>query len=504
MPSEIDSQFIDVLAACRNSTKLFAQTFFPERFPRPFTKLHDEIFRVLDDDSIKQAVVVAPRGIGKTTLISEIYPLKRILFRDSHYIISLGASEATATEQTENIKLEIQNNDLVRSTFGDFSETRLSKEEWILKFDDGDMVKVMPRGAGQAVRGRRFGRYRPQLVLVDDLENDKHMKSELQRTEKKQWFFSSLKNIVDIYGSDWRIIVVGTIMHEDSLLANLLELPDWHKVIIPIADENMHSNIPEWNNDEWILNLKKTYMDAGEVDKFYMEFMCTVIAGEHASFQKEFFKYYEEEEINQKPWLETVIMGDPARSTKERSNDSALMAISIDGRNDCLYIRDTAVGRYEPEEFYVKMLEMADRYNAVVLAPETTGLNNYATYMLKEAMIRRYKGRVPYPIANNGEGLKPIKSKPDRARALISWYKRGAIRHNPAVCSSLEASLLSYPRCKLWDLIDCLSNAIDVMDEGDRFLGIGKGNFDVDEMEDEFRKLELDAEPPLDLNWTII
>jgi len=496
----MDQFLLDHLAKCRNSTKMFASTFFPDRFFRTFTAMHDAFFKVLDDDSIKKAVIIAPRGIGKTTLLSEIYPLKRILYRDSHYIISVGASEGTATEQTENVKKELQSNDLIRAVFGDFSSSRLAKEEWVIKFSDGDEVKVMPRGAGQAVRGRRFKQYRPDILIVDDLENDKHMRSEIQRADKKAWFFSSLMNIVDVYSDDWRIIVVGTILHEDSLLSNLMELDDWYKVVLPIADENLHSNIPEWRSDKWIQELRESYIAAGQPEQFYMEFMCTVLAGETATFKKEYFKYYDEMMVEKSPFLETIIMSDPARTTNTLSCDTAIMAISIDTRNDALYVRDLEVGKMSPDEHNEKVLSMADKYKAKLLAPEVTGLENYIIYPLKEAMLQRYGGRKFYQIANDGKGIKPIKSKEDRAKALIPWFKRGAVYFNKAVTSSLEQALLSFPRCKRWDALDCLSNVIDVLDEGYRFLGL-KQEESLEDIEKEFAKLSIDCYEDLGDSW---
>ena len=486
---QLDDEMLETLAKCHASTKYFASTFFPQRFYRPFTKLHDEIFDVLDDDSIKRAVIVAPRGIGKTTLLSEVYPLKRLLFRDSHYIVSLSANESSATEQTENMKSEIITNDKIISVFGDLSRGRMGKEEWILNFENGDASKVMPRGAGQAVRGRRFLHYRPDLILVDDLENDKNIKSEMQRQEKRDWFFSSLQNIVDVYGDGWRIIVVGTIMHEDSLLQTLIESSDWKDIVIPLADENLHSNIPEWKSDKWIKDELDRYDRQGEIDKFYMELMCTVIPGEKALFKKSYFRDYTEDEIRNDHNIITVILSDPARSTDPNSCDTAVMAVGVDTVKERLYIRDIELGKFSPVEHDEIMLNMADTYGASLLAPEATGLENRLIYPLKEAMLERYS-TFKYPICNNEKGVHPIKSKEDRGRALVPWYKRSAIFHNVTVKHLLEPSLLSFPKCKKWDTIDCLSNLIDVMDDNDMFLMESDEFEDPAVIEDEYAKLE--------------
>ena len=79
-----------ILEECFMSTKISARTLFPDRFFRPFSSLHDEIFKVLDDDKIQKVVIAAPRGFGKTTIDTIAYPGKKILFREKKFIVRLS------------------------------------------------------------------------------------------------------------------------------------------------------------------------------------------------------------------------------------------------------------------------------------------------------------------------------------------------------------------------------------------------------------------------------
>ena len=78
----------DLMARCFASTKVSSKVLFPERFNLPFSKLHDEIFQVLDDDSLQQVVIAAPRGFGKTTIDTISYPAKKIMFREKKFIVT--------------------------------------------------------------------------------------------------------------------------------------------------------------------------------------------------------------------------------------------------------------------------------------------------------------------------------------------------------------------------------------------------------------------------------
>ena len=70
----------------------------------------------------------------------------------------------------------------------------------------------------------RHGNCRPDLVVVDDLENDESVESPDQRRKLENWFFKALMKIGQ---PDTVFIVVGTILHYDSLLSRLLVKPGW-------------------------------------------------------------------------------------------------------------------------------------------------------------------------------------------------------------------------------------------------------------------------------------
>ena len=89
----------ELMAQCYISTKVTAKILFPDRFYLPFSTMHDEIFRVLDDDAIQRAVILAPRGFGKTSTINLAYPAKKILFQDKRFIVPISNTATQAEMQ---------------------------------------------------------------------------------------------------------------------------------------------------------------------------------------------------------------------------------------------------------------------------------------------------------------------------------------------------------------------------------------------------------------------
>ena len=74
-------------------------------------------------------------------------------------------------------------------------------------------------GAGQGLRGAKNESHRPGLIIVDDIENYEQAISEEQRQKLHTWFSGTLLHAGH---PDTNVIVVGTILHHDSLLANLI------------------------------------------------------------------------------------------------------------------------------------------------------------------------------------------------------------------------------------------------------------------------------------------
>jgi len=339
----------------------------------------------------------------------------------------------------------------------------------------------MPRGAGQQVRGNLFNRYRPDLIIADDLENSESVMSAEQRQKLKDWWFSDVCNSVNRSRKDWKIVVVGTVLHEDSLLVNLMEDPAWHSVQLSICDDQYHSNWPDFMTDEEVMKLRNEHEHRGQLDMFYREYRNIPVSTEDATFRPEYFKYYDEPELADKKDIETVIMIDPAKTVKLHSADSAIVAVGIDRASAKLYVRDIVASKLYPDELYDEAFKMAARLGANVVGIEVTSLNEFITQPIKNEMSKR--GQYFQLIELKARG-----KKEDRIAALVPFYRQGYVFHNKACCGGLEAQLLAFPRSRLWDIMDALAYVVEMMELGERYFEPPE----QDDPEDEFNELDYD------------
>jgi len=85
------------------------------------------------------------------------------------------------------------------------------------------------------------------------------------------------------------------------------------------------------------------------------------------------------------------------------------------------------------------------------------------------------------------------KGKAERIATLGPYYRLGYIYHNKSNCGKLEGQLLSFPKSKLWDLMDALAYITFIMDKHAIYFDPS------DEMEeeppsDEYDTLECESE----------
>lgn len=482
----------DILARCYKDTPYCGKMLFPRRFSRPFDAVHKQIFDLLDKSQNRKKLILAPRGIGKTTIDNLLIPAKRMLFHDKRYIVPVGATAETAIEQSENLKHELFNNENIDALFDVKKGETFAKNNWTVEIG-GHEVNIRPKGAGQKLRGMLWNGYRPDLIIVDDLEDDESVKSEQRRQDLADWFHGALLNTVDRGKNNWEVIVIGTLLHEDSLLMNLHENPDWDSIVLELCDDDYRSKAPNFMTDQEVKELAEEYRNAGKMDVFYREYRNIPISTEDAAFKPEYFQYYDEQDtdLDGNPEVENIILCDIARTTNISSADSAIVGVGINYKQNTIYVRDVEHGKFHPDEIYTKAIDMALRLGSTIIGVEVTGLNEFVTYPFRNELMRRAQYIELMELQARG-GVNES-GKATRVGALVPFYRQGLIYHNKTATSALESQLESFPRSRRWDIMDALGYAPEMLEKGQRYMLPEHEEYeDHDTVEAEFKELERD------------
>ncbi len=459
-------------------TKCAAKILFHEYFWRPFSRLHDQIFDILDSDC-QYFVIFAPRGIGKTTSSFIAYAGRKILTREMKHFIPIADSNDNAVKRANNLKSELVNNEIIAKVFGPIKSTEgsFSSKEWTTETG----THVYPRGRSQNTRGSIFKKFRVDGILGDDIEDDEMVRSEVRRDDLHEWWLGHVSNTIDRGSKDWRIGLIGTMLHEDCLLMRMKEDPAYESVVLSICSDQYVSNWPEFMTTQDVKDLVVRFKIHGKLDVFYREYMNIAAATEDASFKQSYFQEYHEgsqEFQDEIPEIENIVIGDPAKTAKMQSADSAIVTIGINLKRRKLYVRDVVKGKMYPDQFVNTMIDMGLKARlgggfCRILAPEVVSLNEWIVKPLKDAMSQR--GVVFQILELKAQGASGrVEAKDARIGAMSAYYRTGWFYHNPTCCAPLEQQLLSFPRSKMRDLMDAESNILYIME-------CGKMMFDTDE-----------------------
>jgi predicted phage terminase large subunit-like protein len=218
------------IASALSELAFFARTYFPHHLTEKPSVMHEELYetlrwRILKAQSTGKGsrdVQAAPRGHAKSTLTTLILPLWCIVAGHRRFICLISDTTEQAEEFLETIKAELEVNERLQE---DFPSACGQGRTWkVGKILTRNGIKIACFGKRKRLRGIRFGSRRPDLVILDDLENDEQVDSPEQRAKDRKWFF---KAVMKVGGKYTVTLVIGTILHYDSLLARLLKQPGW-------------------------------------------------------------------------------------------------------------------------------------------------------------------------------------------------------------------------------------------------------------------------------------
>lgn len=285
---------------------------------------HKEIYSDLQSIKTETKAFAAPRGHAKSTIVDLVYVAWCIVTGKKHHIIIISDSYTQAVEFVNALKDEFEHNERLRWLYGDLVSPYWADGE----FETLNEVRVSAKGLGMKIRGLKFKQYRPDLIICDDLENDEAVSSAAQRKKLKQYF---LKGVIPALSADGEIIVIGTILHWDSLLKKIIDGKDefggWHRKLYRAitTDEKgvQHALWPEaWPIEKLVrMRTDPTFPKFLGSIVFEQEYQNNPRGEEDSIFQPDWMMFYDDTPLE----FDTIVTAvDPAISEKETADYSAI------------------------------------------------------------------------------------------------------------------------------------------------------------------------------------
>jgi hypothetical protein len=412
--------------------------------------------------------VAAPRESSKSTLLSFIYPMHQLCFKKRRFIVIVSNTYSKAARTLENMKKEFRDNIALQRDYP-ITITKDSEGDSIFRWGNGYETRVLCKGAEQmgSVRGEKFGAYRPDLIIIDDIEDDEMVRNPDRRRDLKDLYDEAL-----IPAGEFglvQVIVVGTILHDDSLMAKIVSkdyYPEYRKLLYRAKNLMPDGTYKSLWHEKWTLY----YLDQMEKEKpdvFAKEMQNDPVSGANQVFFKEDFRYWRRDtdkyvlfDENNKiismgsfKNCKSAIAVDLAWSEKRTADDNVIMGGLLTPEYDLLIYSYIAQKGLRPDFINDYIFSLHTRLRALTgdytpLGMEKAMRESVAKWDLEKEMRQRKQFITIKKIDWETDKIKRITS------ALLSRYKQHSIYHYAGM-GDLENQLLRFPSGVHDDIVDC-------------------------------------------------
>lgn len=412
-----------------------------------------------------KVAIAAPRLHAKSTAVSLAYVLASVCFRERSYVLLISDTIAQATQFLADIKRQLIDNEKIKALFKIKEFTKDTEDDVIVLCEDGHEFRIAAKGSEQKMRGLKWNSKRPDLIVGDDLENDEIVLNKDRRDKFKRWFYGAVIPCLAIHGV---IRIVGTILHEDSFLNNLMP-NEWDKrtVVTPLktykkdvsrgewlslkyrahSDDFTHILWPENYNKDWFVSKRQDFLERGLPDVYSQEYLNIPIDESIAYFKTTDF--LAETLEDRKLRLNYYIAADLAISKESQADYSVFVVAGLD-ENRTLHVRQVIRERLDGREIVDTIMQLHKVYEPQIFGIEEMQVSKSIGPFLREEMAKTGIYPSIVPLKHNG------KDKIARARSIQARMRAKTVKFDKSAdwYPPYEDELKKFPRGTKDDQVD--------------------------------------------------
>lgn len=449
-------------------------------------------------------VVAAPRGHAKSTNLTFKGTMHAVLYEYKHYPIIISDSSEQAEGFLDNIRVEFEENPAIIEDFG-FLPGKVWRSNVLVTKSN---IKLEAIGSGKKIRGRKHRNWRPDLIILDDVENDENVRTPDQRAKLDNWFKKAVSKAGDDYTD---IIYIGTLLHYDSLLANTLKNPayraikykavisfseadalwqQWTEIYTDLANDDRERDALAFFQQHQATMLAGTKVLWEEKLSYYDLMVMRVSEGESAFnsemqnepinpddclFMEEWLDYYNEAEVDFRDRaFQFFGFVDPSLGKNKKSDFSAIVTLAKHKASGYMFVVDADIERRHPDRIIMDVLDKERWLRAAYgrgYKKFGAEVNQFQWFLKEELAKASARAGLYLPI----EEVQQSSDKVLRIQTLQPDVKNKYIKFNRRHKRLIE-QLTQFPMAAHDDGPDALEGARTIAKKSRRFRIIDRGD----------------------------
>jgi predicted phage terminase large subunit-like protein len=439
----------------RDSFLYFFHFYYAHYVQYPTADFQKEIIHYLEKSPKEHFYVCAFRGSGKSTMVTTSYPIWAILGKQQKkFVMIFTQTKIQAKQHMMNIRTELEGNKLLLNDLGPFQEESDEWGSYSLVFKKHG-ARITVASSEQSIRGARHNQYRPDLFICDDVEDVQSTKTREGRNKTYNWLRSE---VVPAGDKNTRLIIVGNLLHEDSLLMRIkgeVESDQTSGIfkMYPLIDHNEQCIWKGKYPDEKALEDEKKKVS--NENAWQREYLLRIIPADDQVIYPEWIQYYDE------------LPGDKHKGYRGTYAGVDLAISSNDSADDTAVVFGHIYSRCEKMRIYILPNPIAKKINFPAQVDLMKDIRNtHLTKRSDELFVESvaYQEALPQMLEHHGVKATAVKPKGDKRTRLAltsTAIKSGLIKFPRQGCEQLIEQLVGFGVEKHDDLADAFSLLIN-------------------------------------------
>lgn len=460
--------------ACKDNLWLYSLLYHTDYHHYAMPDFHLDFYNDCNFEAIDGALWYGFRESAKTS-IAKIALENYIIYSKCHFVLWVSFEQKKAESNLFDVALELQTNKKIIADFGQlFYEESLekkSKKKSVGEFITKNNIKVKAYSTGQSPRGEVFGPYRPDLIILDDIETSKTIVSEA-RTKQVTEFIDELLSGA---AGNAKILVLGNKITYNGSLAYLeskvkfrtnwaiRDVPverngviAWPEKYVMTQEQADEKNKLINNPLERVVSLEKKKLDLGET-VYNREMLNQPLTDDMREIKLKWLQNYFNPEALKDKALNRYITIDVADSkAREKTDPDYTGTVIVDwDMDDNWNVQLTKQDRFNSPELIDWIFYLWQTYKPIKIGIEKKSLEDQVLPYIK--LKSQQTGVYPVVVELKHGGI----NKVDRIRgALQGRLQAGKIKfinNSSDDTDVLKMQLYDFPKSAHDDLVDALA-----------------------------------------------